>query len=281
MPNVASMKETQAGSLIETQLFRMRVDQKIGSITMLESKRTGAQFASDRNPLALFTYQTLSQDDYDRFLRSYITVQTDWAPKDFGKPNVGRFGAESRKWNATATKVWQAQANDADRVVVQLDMGTQAADAITAWPEKVFLQIDLPHNAPILKMDVSWFGKRANRMPEALWLTFQPEAGQQKRWQLSKLEQTVSPFDVVSGGNRHMHAITGPLSYRDEKRSVSIESLDAAVISVGEMSPIYFSKDQPDLSNGFHYSLFNNGWGTNYVQWFGEDARFRFRLKLT
>ena len=166
-------------------------------------------------------------------------------------------------------------------MVVQLDLGAQAADAVTAWPEKIFVQIDLPHEAPILNIHLSWFGKRANRMPEALWLTFQPEAGEQKRWQLSKLEQGVSPFDVVSGGNRHMHAITGPLSYRNEKRSLSIESLDAAVISLGEMSPIYFSKDQPDLSNGLHYSLFNNGWGTNYVQWFGEDARFRFRLKLT
>ena len=66
---------------------------------MLESKRTGAQFANEQYPLALFTYQTLSQADYDRFLKSYITVQTDWAPKDFGKPNIGRYGAESRKWH--------------------------------------------------------------------------------------------------------------------------------------------------------------------------------------
>lgn len=279
MPNVSNMK--QPGSLIDTQLFRMRVDQKTGAITMLESKRTGAQFASEQHPLALFTYQTLSADDYDRFLRSYITVQTDWAPKDFGKPNVGRFGAGSRRWNATTTKVWQLPRDDADRVLVQLDLGTQAADAVTAWPEKIFLQIDFPRTAPILNIDLSWFGKRANRMPEALWLTFQPEAGEQEKWRMSKLKQAVSPFDVVSGGNRHMHAITGPLSYDDEKRSLSIESLDAVVVALGEMSPIYFSNDQPDVSKGFHYSLFNNGWGTNYVQWFGEDARFRFRLKLT
>ncbi len=280
MPDMANMQELKPGSLIETQHFRVRLHPKTGAITLLENKSTGVRFASDQNPLALFTYQTLSQDDYDRFLKSYITVQTDWAPKDFGKPNVGRFGAQSRRWNATKATVWHAQAEEAERVFVQLDLGDQAADAVTAWPEKVFLRIDLPHDTPALNVDLSWFGKRANRMPEALWLTFQPEAGEQKRWQLSKLEQTVSPFDVVSGGNRHMHAVIGPVTYRDEKRSMSIESLDAAVISLGEMSPIYFSRDQPDLSKGFHYSLFNNGWGTNYVQWFGEDARFRFRLKF-
>jgi hypothetical protein len=121
IPDVAGMKETEAGTVIETQLFRIGVDGKTGAITKLESKRSGAQFASEQHPLALFTYQTLSQDDYDRFLRSYITVQTDWAPKDFGKPNVGRFGAESRRWNATAARVWQAQGNGVDRVLVQLD----------------------------------------------------------------------------------------------------------------------------------------------------------------
>ena len=217
LPDTSSMKEVETGSLIETQLFRMRVDQKTGAITMLECERTGAQLATDQHPLALFTYQTLSQDDYDRFLRAYITVQTDWAPKDFGKPNVGKFGAESRTWNAQTARLWQGHMDHGDRVLVQLDLGPQAADAVTAWPEKIFMQIDFPYDAPLLNLDLSWFGKRANRMPEALWLTFRPEAGEQEKWRLSKLQQSVSPFDVVSGGNRHMHAVTGPLSYEDEK----------------------------------------------------------------
>jgi len=73
----------------------------------------------------------------------------------------------------------------------------------------------------------------------------------QQKWRLSKLEQEVSPFEVVSGGNRNMHAVTGPLSYKDENVSLRIDSLDAAVVSLGVMSPIYFSKDQPDLSKGY------------------------------
>lgn len=279
-PDVAAMREVESGHVIESEFFRIRLDGKTGAITLLENKRTGAQLASEKNPLALFTYQTLSQADYDRFLHSYITVQTDWAPKDFGKPNIARFGAESRKWNAQSAKVWQARANNAEHLLAQLDLGRQAPDAVTAWPAKVFLEIKLSQEAPVLDVTLSWFGKRANRLPEALWLTFQPPITDEKRWYLSKLEQTVSPFEVVEGGNRHMHALTGALTCSDPKRPFSLESLDAAVVSLGEMSPIYFSRDQPDLAEGFHYSLFNNGWGTNYVQWFGEDARFRFRLNF-
>jgi hypothetical protein len=280
LPDLSNMMEVEAGGVIETEQFRMRIDAITGAIVWLENKRTGSQFATDRHPLALFTYQTLSQDDYDRFLASYITVRTDWAPKDFGKPNIGHFGAKSKTWQATTARTWKGAGDHPDRILVQLDLGSERDDAVTAWPRRIFLRLDLPADAPVLKLDLSWFEKRANRMPEALWLTFQPQVGQLERWRLSKLGQTFSPFDVVSGGNRHMHALTGPLSYSDDKRSVSIESLDAPVVSLGHLSPIHFSRDRPDLANGFHYSLFNNAWGTNYIQWFAEDARFRFRLNL-
>jgi hypothetical protein len=29
-----------------------------------------------------------------------------------------------------------------------------------------------------------------------------------------------------------------------------------------------------------HFLLFNNLWGTNFPMWSGEDARFRFVLRL-
>ena len=35
-------------------------------------------------------------------------------------------------------------------------------------------ELTLPDAEPIVEISFSWFGKPANRMPEALWLTFQP-----------------------------------------------------------------------------------------------------------
>jgi hypothetical protein len=78
-----------------------------------------------------------------------------------------------------------------------------------------------------------------------------------------------------------MHAVSPGIAYKDGRGSLEIETLDAALVSLGEMSPIYFSKAQPDLSTGVHFNLFNNGWGTNYIQWFGEDMRFRFILRAS
>jgi hypothetical protein len=93
------------------------------------------------------------------------------------------------------------------------------------------------------------------------------------------VDQEISPFDVVAGGNRHMHAISDTVRYQDERGSFSIESLDAPLVALGESSPLHFSNSRPDLAKGIHFSLFNNAWGTNYPQWFGGAMRFRFTLR--
>jgi hypothetical protein len=34
----------------------------------------------------------------------------------------------------------------------------------------------------------------------------------------------------------------------------------------------------PDLQHGVHLNLFNNAWGTNYIQWAGGDWAYRFTI---
>ena len=259
---------------LETEHFKIALDPQTGAITRLFSKATKREWASPQHPLALFNYQTLSKADYDRFLASYITVHTDWAPKDFGKPNIESFGAESRQWT---TKLMKCLARE-DRILAQLEVnGTPSK--LTAWPEQLYLEITLPKSEPLVHIHFTWINKRANRLPEALWLTFNPVAPEPRNWQLAKMDTQISPFDVVSRGNRHMHAVSKGLTYKDAHGAFDLETQDAALVVLGVQSPIYFSNAQPDLSQGIHFSLFNNGWGTNYVQWFGEDMRFRFTLR--
>jgi hypothetical protein len=275
-PDLTGLTQLKQGETINSEQFRLAFHPTTGAIVMCEHKKLGRNYASPENPLALFTYQTLSKADYDRFLAEYITVQTDWAPKDFGKPNIESFGARSQLWNPSSANIWHGEIKGIHRLVIELKFGPQSPKSITAWPETTYLTLDLQPQA--INLDLTWFGKPANRLPEALWMTLNPRVENPKRWTMSKLERPVSPFDVVTGGNRHIHALTGRLTYQDKTAELSINSLDAAVVSLGVISPISFSNDQPDLTKGFHYSLFNNGWGTNYIQWFGENARFRFQV---
>ncbi len=280
-PDVSGLHTHQPSALLETEHYSVGLDPATGAIIRLRSKAGNREWASPKHPLALFSYQMLSKEDYDRFLASYITVHTDWAPKDFGKPNIEKFGAVSRTWATKLTSCSSGEEENAHRLVarLQIDHDGESVPSVTAWPAEMYIELRFPKSEPLIHCNFSWFSKRANRMPEAMWLTFNPLAPQPRNWSLSKVEQPVSPFDVVRGGNRHMHAVSRDIRYRDEQGEFSIETLDAPLLAIGERSPIYFSNAQPDPSRGIHFSLFNNGWGTNYIQWFGEDMRFRFILK--
>jgi hypothetical protein len=100
-----------------------------------------------------------------------------------------------------------------------------------------------------------------------------------KTWSMKKSGQEVSPFDVVDGGNRHMHAIADHITSRNSGHALAIVTEDAPLIALGVQSPLYFNREQPQLDKGVHFNLFNNVWGTNYIMWYAEDASFRFRLE--
>ncbi len=265
----------------ETKYFTVGIDPETGAIRRLLVKSSGREWASADHPLALFSYQTFSKADYDRFLASYVQSKEWWAPQDFGKPNIEHFGAQSRVWLPKLVECRRSE--DGGRILAQLKIDDPASErsGLTAWPSRMYLELLLRDSEPVLEIQFYCFGKIANRLPEALWLTFRPDARQARGWTLEKSDRPVSPFEVVRGGNRHMHALSAGLSYQDERGGLRIETLDAPVVALGEKSPIYFSNDPPDLSRGVHFSLFNNGWGTNYIQWFGEDLRFRFRIRPT
>jgi hypothetical protein len=280
-PLSIGLKSHEPSQPVESRHFTVALDTGTGAITKLRSKKTGRDWASPDHPLALFSYQTLSKADYDVFLANYLTTKESWAPQDFGKPNIEHFGATSQTWQPALTATWLEKTPTGLRVLSLLNIHDSESERSgrVAWPQRMYLEILLPDEAPTIEINFSWFDKAANRMPEALWLSFQPLTDQPRAWSMEKVEQQVSPFEVITSGNRHMHALSGPMSYKDSGGSFSVESVDAPVVSLGERSPIYFSNDMPDLAKGFHYSLYNNAWGTNYIQWFGEDMRFRFRLR--
>ena len=226
-------------------------------------------------------YQTLSSADYDTFIKSYLTTTADWAFKDFGKPNIERFGAASRTWLPASAAITVDQTADGHRILIQPRFEDEDAfqSGRASFPKKVFVELLLPTAEASIHVAVSWFGKPPTRLPEALWLTFNPQAADQKGWSLDKSNEAVSPFEVVASGNRHMHALTKGFEYRDGNDHFAVETLDAPVVALGERTPLLFSNEQPDLSRGIHSCLFNNAWGTNYIMWYGEDARFRYVLK--
>jgi len=270
-----------AGEPIETEHFILEIDVKTGAITRLRNKATGREWAGAQNPIALFTYQTLSADDYRRYRASYLVIQSDWALLDFGKPDIERFGARSEDWQPASADVNVEETAAAHRILVRLHFKDDEAfvSGRASFPRTAFLELLLPKAEPAIHLSLSWFGKPATRLPEALWLTFNPIAEDQRNWSLDKSGESVSPFDVAPSGNRHMHSLQKGFAYRDGANQFAVETLDAPVVALGERDPLHFSNDQPDLAKGIHSCLFNNAWGTNYIMWYGEDVLARYVIR--
>jgi hypothetical protein len=263
---------------LETQYFVLKLNAQTGAIERLLRKDTGREWASASRPLALFSYQTLSQKDYDVFFRNYVVSTEDWAFKDFGKPNIEKFGAESRVWNASLVECGMEENPKGYRLLTELAIRDLEALATgqAAYPEKIFVEYVLPKERPVVEVTVSWFGKPATRMPEALWLSFVPVTGHGLQWWMHKSGQEVLAGDVVECGSRHMHAVSDGVAYRDAEGELRVTTLDAPLVAIGRKSPLNFSREAVCHDAGVHFNLFNNAWGTNYIQWFAEDAGFRF-----
>jgi hypothetical protein len=269
------------GKPIDTTHFTLEIDGRTGAITSLRAKATEREWASEKNPIALLTYQTLSQEDYQRYQADYLIVKADWAKKDFGKANIERFGARNQEWQPGSAVVTMEETAEGHQILIALAFKDDEAfrDGRASFPRNAFIELKLPKDEAAIHVTLSWFGKPATRMPEALWLTFNPVVEDAKTWTLDKSGQAVSPFDVVASGNRHMHCLLKGFEHKHGEHRFAVETMDAPVVALGERNPIYFANDQPDLSRGIHSCLFNNAWGTNYVMWYGEDVKARYVIR--
>jgi hypothetical protein len=278
-----------------------QLDEKTGAIRKLRNVLKNAEWATPDHPLALFTYQTLSQTDYDAFFKNYVISTEDWAFKDFGKPNIERYGAVSKIWMPSLAQCEIIQDQFQTKIRTRLEFRTDSDQHVgaqhaapqlgkidpsqpppsapaTAWPKEIFVEYTLSKITPTMDIDVSWFGKPPTRMPEALWFSFNPPVKDPKSWYMQKCGQKVSPFDVVEGGNRHMHAIDDRITCHQSGHELNILSTSAPLVALGVQSPLHFTREQPQLEKGIHFNLFNNAWGTNYIMWYAEDMRFHFQL---
>jgi hypothetical protein len=149
-------------------------------------------------------------------------------------------------------------------------------------------------------MDVSlyWFNKTSTRMPESIWFSFKPTVRANYRWLMTKLEEPVSPYDVVVNGSFHLHAIdsvrfvsssasavTANGGVGDVGSLLQMTPIDSPLLAFGAVSALATPLSPPDFSQGASFNLVNNVWGTNYVMWYpfesaDVNAVYRFRINL-
>ncbi len=283
---------------IRTRHFYLALDPETGAIRWLQNRANGHSWASADHPLALVTYQTLSAEDYTDYRSRYIRLTADWARRDFGKPGIEKFGARSQMWHPRLVACWADTTPTGHRILIhsQIDDPAAMTGGNVAWPTDMYLELVLPNSEPAVHMRLVTLGKPINRMPEAMWLSFDPvrpketalrageaAAGAASRsgWTLEKVGQPVALSDVVRGGGRAMHAVGERIHLNTPagRPALSLDTLDAPVIAFGDLSPLDFSRQLPASDAAAHVCLFTNAWGTNYIQWAGGEWAYRFTLR--
>ena len=222
-----------------------------------------------RHALAAFAWQTFSRADYRRFYGQYNTKDVTWARRDFTK--VGLPASAPAAWHKG--RVRRAALHESGGAL-DVELAFDAEACANGAPQLVVLRYRAAGEAG-LDLMLDWFDKRPNRQPEAAWLGFRPPLAAGDAWSVEKLGQRVDTGDVVSRGARGLHASVGPV----RAGPFSVESLDAALVSVGGPRLLDFDNKLPKAARGVCFNLWNNAWCTNFPQWYAEDARFRFQLR--
>jgi hypothetical protein len=283
LPNLKEYRKLDLKNNIiqfDTEYFNVGIDGKNGAINRLYEKKTNRNWLDGSNSLALFTYQTFSKKDYDRFHSQYLTQTPWWAIADFGKPGIEKFNIQSRTWVPTLNELFYKKNNNSFSIVSKSRIVDNNMASVGGSPQLIITKFDFTNDNSIINLDLQWFDKRAYRLPEAMWLSFVPKTIISGEWEMDKMGYAINPQKVIKNGNRKLHGIIEGIKYHDNKHKFDIKSLDAPLVAPGKKSLLDFNNELPEIEDGMHFCLYNNVWGTNFMMWFEENMRYRFQIKI-
>lgn len=234
------------------------------------SLKYGNQEVIRKNDEPIITYRSFCNTDYKYWLTHYsrnLKETYKWAIGDFARPALkcvegkypaGRFAYTAQKMYATDTQI-----------TVNLICDKKLCEELGA-PR--LIQIIYTLAADGLNVDVSWYGKDANRLTEAIYLNLFPSTEQIK---MKKLGCLVKPDEVAYNGSRNLHAVQGV-----EFDEFEIINLHSPLVSFGKGKILEFDNKIEDVSkDGLSFVLYNNVWGTNFPLWYEDNASFTFEIK--
>jgi len=261
--------------------FTIGFDVDTGAINYLLSTKTGKQWASETNPIAMFVYSTYNDTDLEKMPMFY---QYSSCNNIFTKPNItANAHPASADWNVVIWEFYKTDGNDS--FYINLVMGDSTSNNNYGAPIELWVKYDLSEHG--IAIELQWFGKLFTRLPEASWFIFDPitEVNTGGYWMMNKLGSFINPLHVMNNGSQHVHGIWDSVYYSGTDDVVLvIESRDAALVSPFSKNPLPVPLTPPQsIAGGMNFLLHNNLWNTNYPLWYpfdnsNQDDKFRFVL---
>jgi len=249
-----------------------------GTINFLSHEDLGKIF-DKQNRCGLFVYEEIGRESYDFWFNNYIRdyKQNNWAYGDFGKPLFEAERTVTREHNMYFHD--GSYINNGDNIEVIINITSEKyASSELGCPKCIQLVYRFYNNK--IGLDLIWNKKDAMRLPECIWFSINPKVDNSNMWFVEKMEELISPMQVVRNGGRNLHAIDSCIQYLGAEKKIKIKSLDAPLVAMGERKILKYD-NKIDLSQVANFNLYNNLWGTNFRMWYEEDAKFRFIIELS
>ena len=197
-------------------------------------------------------YQLFDVHDMHRFGKDYIKITRLWAYSDLMKPGIPLdFSGGNYK-----AKVISAHEKDGQRIFV-MEFAEDIKE-LCGLPTFYVIESDG-------EVEVRWFGKKNNRLPEAIWVH---PVGYGQDFEPVKFGRRVRVENARHSRNLHGCEAVENDEYR-------IDLIDSAVAAPFGMHLWDFgTTERSDL----YLNLYNNKWNTNFPLWFSDDSRFRFKI---
>ena len=236
---------------------------------------SGHTLSTISGSLGTLSYESYDAGDYQAYEDSYLTHHAHWAILDHGKPGLAQ---ATTACSDVFRPQWQGVACDADHVAISyFRFAGQAADELGAPKD---LEIRYRFTDPdTLEITVCFFGKPANRMPEASFISFSPDLDPGS-WRFSKMGYSIDPKNVINLGNKQLHAVESVQAMTHDGLKLSISPRDSPLVGPVDTPFLAFYRGSVSMDSGVKFNLHNNKWGTNFPMWCSGDLVFRFDVTL-
>lgn len=266
IPTLADLKPS-ANAVLKTSNMTLKID-KNGCWTLLETKDGKKWMGTE--PQQPLVYQTFDGNDFSRYYSQYFKFQYDGM--DELPTALSKSKAVSKLWYPEKSSVFATK----NSILVVTEFPTTASQDV-GCPKTFYTKHDISPDGDSIWISVQWVGKRATKLPGAIWFSIFPSGLDSIR--ISKIGQYIDPKEVAMGGGRHLHGTDGKILLNKGKSTLVCTSLDAALVSPGSRSLIDFRNQLTEYNDGLHFNLYNNLWFTNYPAYYIEDASFRLNLQ--
>lgn len=228
--------------------------------------------------LGKVTFNSYSAQDYKNYQTQYMRSEQQHRSASFHKPKLEKSPAKRATLEAEVKAVSEVTKEGVRKINALLAFPNDPRVDARLLPESIYANYSINSSKNSIDYSLTLYNKPANRMPEDYFVTFTPE--QITKIVVEKMGQEVDVMDVVEGGNRQMHGIDNYVEFTTKNGRIRITSMDAMIATLGKCETLYFTTEQPDLSKGVHFNLFNNWWCTNFNLWWAGSITYRFKIEF-